>query len=618
MKLNAYNVLRNTLVSHFEQNHPTDLFLSSEIYYQVATRKALCYAENYNKEFQNNYTPHNNARQIIDSFFAILEPMHKSTRNSILKGFFDLITPSRGHALLASLIEKGLFRTIITTTVDSMLEQALADINLVINRDFKVFVVGGHRENRFEELFMSYNQRIPKIIKLYGDISSNIVKFSREELLLIPEQVIKTLRQHTKDTLFIVGYNERDIHALTTLNKKGLPVFFVNQSSLNPENPVERRALKFLLDRDSYEYQITGEKASFNEIFSTLYRDLIRAGILQVTPSLIQKDVTILTITKVLNESYHLSLETREYPLSPLKTIQEYEISSELRNEIAEKIDIIPDLVSSYLGDLNRMSGETMFQEIKKLGSILFRCYIPPQYRDMPKTEYLILETNEPYIPWELMYSDAFFALTYAVGRRLTSGISHAKKRILSSERRALVISDPGSNLPYTLKEGDFIAQELEAFMNVTYYNQSQATKINIVHELSQSYDIIHFAGHTQYGKQPGICLADGILTPGEIMHHLEGNPIVFINACSSAKERIEGFESIAQAFLQSGAFAYIGNLWNIHDKLAAEIAVEFYKETLVVPLGEAMRKARKKCFSKNNMAWASPILYGDPRLQLV
>ena len=89
----------------------------------------------------------------------------------------------------------------------------------------------------------------------------------------------------------------------------------------------------------------------------------------------------------------------------------------------------------------------------------------------------------------------------------------------------------------------DFIAQELEAFMNVTYYNQSQATKITIVHELSQSYDIIHFAGHTQYGKQPGIWLADGILTPGEIVHHLEGNPIVFINACSSAKERIEGFD---------------------------------------------------------------------------
>ncbi|MBU7018890.1 MAG: CHAT domain-containing protein [Theionarchaea archaeon] len=618
MKLNGYNMLKNTLVSHFQQNHPTDLFLSSEIYYQVATRKALCYADNYNKEFQNKYTPHNNVRQIIDSFFAILESMQESTRNSILKEFFDLITPSRGHALLASLIEKGLFRTIITTTVDSMLEQALADLNLVINRDFKVFVVGGHREDRFGGLFMSYNQRIPKIIKLYGDTSSNIVKFSREELLLIPELVIKTLQQHTKDTLFIVGYNERDVHALTTLNKKGLPVFFAHHSSLNPENPVERRAVKFLLDRDSYEHQITGERGSFDEIFLTLHRDLVRAGILQVTPPLDQRDVIILSITKVLNESYQISLETREYPLSPLKAIQEYEVSSELRNEIAKKMDIIPDLVSSYVGDLNKMSGEMMFQEIKKLGSILFRCYIPPEYRDMPKTEYLILETSEPYIPWELMYSDTFFALTYAFGRRLTSGISPARKRILTSERKALVISDPGSNLPYTLKEGDFIAQELEAFMNVTYYRQSQATKINILHELSQSYDIIHFAGHAQYGKKPGIHLVDGILTPGEIVHHLEGNPIVFINACSSAKERIEKFESIAQAFLQSGAFAYIGNIWNIHDKLAAEIALEFYKETLVVPLGEAMRKARKKCFSKNNMAWASPVLYGDPRLQLV
>ena len=79
--------------------------------------------------------------------------------------------------------------------------------------------------------------------------------------------------------------------------------------------------------------------------------------------------------------------------------------------------------------------------------------------------------------------------------------------------------------------------------------------------------------------------------------------------------------EGLASAFICGGAVGCIGSLWPVYDDPAAEFAVAFYRWILEgYAIGEAMRNARvesKKAYA-NQVTWASFVLCGDPRFQLV
>ena len=107
----------------------------------------------------------------------------------------------------------------------------------------------------------------------------------------------------------------------------------------------------------------------------------------------------------------------------------------------------------------------------------------------------------------------------------------------------------------------------------------------------------------------------------------LEGRPLVFLNACQSARAANEptpnGFtylqkpaEGLASSFIYGGALGCIGSLWPIFDEPAAQFAVAFYNEVLKgTMIGEAMRRARNKIKEQHpdSLTWAAFVLYGDP-----
>ena len=99
--------------------------------------------------------------------------------------------------------------------------------------------------------------------------------------------------------------------------------------------------------------------------------------------------------------------------------------------------------------------------------------------------------------------------------------------------------------------------------------------------------------------------------------------PVVFLNACHSgetgfALTRLGGW---AQRFVDAGASAFIGSLWEINDELAAKFAVEFYNRLWglaghdPMPLGQAFHEARMviKETDPANPTWLAYVLYGDP-----
>jgi len=95
------------------------------------------------------------------------------------------------------------------------------------------------------------------------------------------------------------------------------------------------------------------------------------------------------------------------------------------------------------------------------------------------------------------------------------------------------------------------------------------------------------------------------------------------LNGCETARQDAAlggGRLGLARAVLDTGAYL-IGSAWKVNDVAAAAFAQTFYQRFLgdLRSIGEAVRFGREACRTAQSdvPAWASYVLYGDPRLRL-
>jgi hypothetical protein len=117
----------------------------------------------------------------------------------------------------------------------------------------------------------------------------------------------------------------------------------------------------------------------------------------------------------------------------------------------------------------------------------------------------------------------------------------------------------------------------------------------------SKRADLLHFAGHAGRmapGGPIALMLSGGPWAASDLPPLLEGHPIVFANACSSAQLESapgEAARGLAAEFLRRGAVNYLGNLWPVVDIAAATMAGEFYRQLCAGrTVGEALLAARR------------------------
>ena len=153
----------------------------------------------------------------------------------------------------------------------------------------------------------------------------------------------------------------------------------------------------------------------------------------------------------------------------------------------------------------------------------------------------------------------------------------------------------------------------------------------------SKDTQLFHFACHGNFdATNPDnsmIKLEGGFLSPSQIGVQaraglLATKPVVFLNACYAGQVGfgLTGLGGWVEKFLQSGASAFIGSLWEINDTLAAQFAQEFYNRLwglggkAAVPLGQAFHEARMaiKAADEANPTWLAYVLYGDPQGQVL
>jgi CHAT domain-containing protein/tetratricopeptide (TPR) repeat protein len=141
-------------------------------------------------------------------------------------------------------------------------------------------------------------------------------------------------------------------------------------------------------------------------------------------------------------------------------------------------------------------------------------------------------------------------------------------------------------------------------------------------------YAVLHLAAHAVVDDDnparsaivlaPGGPEEDGLLQSREIVGLDLSGLVVVLSACRSSSGVVlqgEGTLSLARAFLQAGARAVIGNLWEVRDDEAEALMSAFYRRlgegrSVGGALAEARREQRLS--GAPTAAWAGTVLLGD------
>jgi CHAT domain-containing protein len=295
--------------------------------------------------------------------------------------------------------------------------------------------------------------------------------------------------------------------------------------------------------------------------------------------------------------------------------------------------------------------------EAKLVGSLLYDLIIPDDVRGELRRNDLFLEvgSDEALLeyPWELLYDgEDFLCLKHRLGRFVnvanpTPSNLRQPEQFSTDGLSILSISVPRPQprpggtayepLPAAEAETQAIVDTLAPLGNVVKLELlcGREATFDAVYTAIRDrgrYHIVHFNGHAFFNNQnpygSGLVLFDQDMTTGQIVNFFKRKPPVFffMNACETAatnsnrtdwRSRYDIF-GLARAFLDTGAYL-LGSRWKIGDTSAKNFAEALFKQLADFnTLGDAVKAARIKCreaSSPNDLAWASYLFYGDPRV---
>ena len=250
--------------------------------------------------------------------------------------------------------------------------------------------------------------------------------------------------------------------------------------------------------------------------------------------------------------------------------------------------------------------------------------------------------TNNPVIPWELMVPahggrsrDACLGAEFDVARWHIDDDVTAHDRppaLVPFERLAAIVPEyrGGMTLPHQ-------AEEISALQKLREFSRVRAQVSDVAALLRNPPDgIVHFAGHgvaASAGGQAnsaieleGDASLDSMSWRGMARtgpHH----PLYFFNACDVGQARrvLNFIDGWAPTVLDGGAAGFLGGLWPLGDKGAAEFATQFYhalSEELNGPgsarITELLAQSRRQFYTTGDPTFLGYVFYGDVGLRLV
>jgi len=205
---------------------------------------------------------------LLEWFFELMRGMSGIARSKVLRRFYSRIPAPRFYQDLARLLNDRYFSRVLTTNIDTLLEQALSDIGLQSARDYQVISLGGD-PSRMERLRSRYDTEAAiTIVKLHGDLAQREVALSPEEI----EEALRPQRAFVKGELsggmVVVGYNFETERVNRWLRWTTGHVWWVN-----PKQPTGKQRER--LEEKRLVQYIDGSGARPDEFFGVLLTMLL-------------------------------------------------------------------------------------------------------------------------------------------------------------------------------------------------------------------------------------------------------------------------------------------------------------------------------------------------------
>jgi ATP-dependent Clp protease ATP-binding subunit ClpA len=293
---------------------------------------------------------------------------------------------------------------------------------------------------------------------------------------------------------------------------------------------------------------------------------------------------------------------------------------------------------------------------LQALGRFLFEALLPPPIQEalhhLDRT--IILSTNTPDIPWELLFdggpkSGRYLSRHLSIGRQLSISRDTVQRAAIPErpqrkggkrEPQALSILflvNPTGECPRAEEEAAALCNTLpEGISRIILYRQ-QANPLEMRMRISSnSPQILHYAGPEPTANAELLLAGSSRLDEGiaeQLFHAASRCPAVFLShhenehpqgrnggATSSQQEREELMEQLAGNLMAAGARAVVAIRWPVNTLRVQEFFVLLYQELADgIAIGESMRRARSTLVQRHpgDISWAAYVLYGDPTQRL-
>ena len=252
--------------------------------------------------------------------------------------------------------------------------------------------------------------------------------------------------------------------------------------------------------------------------------------------------------------------------------------------------------------------------------------------------------TDAPNVPWELMRPSRT-----AKGKRELHGFLAIERRVARWHigDGSMQLARPPQEIAFggvTVIAPEYQGraqlpsqkEELAMLEGVTGYSKTDGS-LTAVESMfrAEPGGIVHFAGHGEVTvggdgiPQYRVVLEDGPLDlmawRGLAAGNFSQHPFFFFNACDVGRaEKVAGFvDGWAPAALDAGAGGYVGGLWPLGDRAAADFARHFYTtldagfaEGKPVAVAEVLCEARKRFYETGDPTYLAYVFYGDPQFR--
>jgi hypothetical protein len=307
--------------------------------------------------------------------------------------------------------------------------------------------------------------------------------------------------------------------------------------------------------------------------------------------------------------------------------------------------------VSALTGATLTLPRADIDRRVKQFGQNLWRTLIPEDLkavyakeREGWRDESLLVVSDEPYFPWELVWpyapgsweDEAPWCIRMRFARWLrrdAEGNGHVGPPELIRVKRIACLAPTDSALKAAHEERRRVQQFIRErkLVDASPLSQTWGTTIDLLEK--GRFDWLHLASHGSFhlaspDADSAVWLEGGRpLTPdafvGAAIEEQIGQyrPAFFFNACEVAQQgwtlnRLGGW---ANRLLSQGASFFLAPLWSVTDSCALEFATTLYHELeRGQRLAGAVREARLAARRAGDPTWLAYSLYGHPEAQVV